>query len=87
MVWDLEMSNQYPWRNIEETIVYPDVNSLQYINGVLRNTEMIPTNLSHMYKEYESGLLIYSIFIIYVYILLINIFKPPIFEFIFNNFK
>ena len=21
MVWDLEMSNQYPWRNIEETNV------------------------------------------------------------------
>ena len=43
--WEIETNNQYPWRNIEETIVYPDSNSLQYINGVLRHTEMVPVSL------------------------------------------
>ena len=55
MVWELENSNQYPWRNIEETIVYPDVNSLQSFNGVLRNTEMVAVMLSDMYNTYENG--------------------------------
>ena len=55
MVWGLENSNQYPWRNFEETIVYPDVNSLQSINGVLRNTEMVAVLLSYMYNTYETG--------------------------------
>ena len=53
--WDIETNNQYPWRNIEETTVYPDVNSLQSINGVLRNTEMLPVRLSYMYNTYQSG--------------------------------
>ena len=55
MLWDIETNNQYPWRNIEETTVYPDVNSLQSINGVLRNTEMLPVRLSYMYNTYQSG--------------------------------
>ena len=55
MVWGLENSNQYPWRNIGKTIVYPDVNSLQCINGVLRNTEMVAVLLSYMYNTYETG--------------------------------
>ena len=55
--WEIETNNQYPWRNIEETIVYPDSNSLQSINGVLRNTEMILVRLSYMYNTYESGFL------------------------------
>jgi len=55
MAWELENSNQYPWRNIEETIVYPIANSLQSINGVLRNTEMVAVNLAYMYNTYETG--------------------------------
>ena len=38
-------------------IVYPDVNNLQSTNGVVRNTEMITTELAYMYKDYESGFL------------------------------
>ena len=53
--WQIETNNQYPWRNIEETIVYPDVNSLQSINGVLRNTEMVPVRLDFFYNTYQSG--------------------------------
>ena len=55
--WDTETNNQYPWRNIEGTIVYPDVVYPQSINGVLRNTEMVPVNLSFMYNTYQSGFL------------------------------
>ena len=54
--WEIGTNNQYPWRNIEETIAYPDVNSLQSITGVLRNTEMVP-GLAYMYKTYQSGFL------------------------------
>ena len=32
-----------------------DINNIQYINGVLRNTEMIHHQLSDYYKSYESG--------------------------------
>ena len=55
--WDTETNNQYPWRNIEGTIVYPDFAFPQSINGVLRNTEMVPVNLSFMYSTYQSGFL------------------------------
>ena len=30
-------------------------NSLQSINGVLRNTEMVAVNLAYMYNTYETG--------------------------------
>ena len=53
--WDIETNNQYPWRNIDETIVYPIVNNLQSINAVLRNTELTPVRLSYMYNTYQSG--------------------------------
>ena len=33
--WEIETNGVYPWRNIEETIIYPDINNLQSINGVL----------------------------------------------------
>ena len=41
-------------KNIDNTFVYPE-NNLQSINNVLRNTEMIATDIAYMYKEYESG--------------------------------
>ena len=56
MQWEIGHNGFYPWRN-NANIVYPDVNNLQSINGVLRNTEMIPTDMAYMYKEYESGFL------------------------------
>ena len=53
--WDIETNNQFPWRNIDETIVYPIVNNLQSINAVLRNTELTPVRLSYMYNTYQTG--------------------------------
>ena len=55
--WEAEHNGVYPWKNTDETIVYPDVNNLQSINGVLRNTHFIPVRLSYMYKTYESNFL------------------------------
>ena len=55
--WDIETNGDYPWRNTDETIVYPVVNNFQSINGVLRNTHFIPVRLSYMYKTYESNFL------------------------------
>ena len=49
--WDIETNNQYPWRNIDETIVYPAANNLQSINGVLRNTELVPVGLAYMLRH------------------------------------
>ena len=46
---------EYSWKNIDNVFVYPDNNNLQSINGVLRNTEIIPLILSSMYDTYESG--------------------------------
>jgi len=46
---------EYSWKNIDNVYVYPDNNNLQSINGVLRNTEIIPLILSSMYDTYESG--------------------------------
>ena len=54
--WEVEHNGVYSWRNNANT-VYPDVNNLQSINGVLRNTEMILTSIAFMYKTYESGFL------------------------------
>ena len=48
---------EYPWRNTDEVIVYPDNNNLQSINGILRNTEFNPVNLAYMYRTYESNFL------------------------------
>ena len=56
MQWEIDHNWFYPWRN-NANIVHPDVNNLQSTNGVLRNTEMIPTGIAYMYKEYESGFL------------------------------
>ena len=53
--WDIETNNQYPWINIDETIVYPSFNNLQSINAVLRNTELTPVRLSYMYNTYQTG--------------------------------
>ena len=54
--WEIEHNGGYPWRNTDETIVYPDVDNLQSINGVLRNAQMIHLHqLSDFCKSYESG--------------------------------
>ena len=55
--WGIDTDSDYPWRNIDETIVYPDVNNLQSINGVLRNTDFIPVYPSSMNRTYVSNFL------------------------------
>ena len=54
---EIETNGVYPWRNTDETIIYPGINNLQSINGVLGNPEMSPVRLSHMYQTCESGFL------------------------------
>ena len=49
--------SEYPWRNTDETIVYPDNNNRHYINDILRHTESNPVRLSYMYKTYASNFL------------------------------
>ena len=55
--WEIEANGVYPWRNTDETIIYPDINNLQSINGILRNTDFNPVRLSYMYRTYESNFL------------------------------
>ena len=55
--WGLGPDSDYHWRNVDETLVYPDVDNLQSINGVLRNTHFRPVQLSHMLRTYESNFL------------------------------
>ena len=55
--WEIEANSDYPWRNTGETIIYPDINNLQFLNGILRNTEMNPVSISYMYTTYENNFL------------------------------
>ena len=56
MNWMSNTDSDYPWRNIDGTSKTADSNNLQYINGVLRNAQMIHHHqLSDYYKSYESG--------------------------------
>ena len=53
MTWP---SNTHPWTNINGFATTVDPNNLHSINGVLRNTDMIPASLqSEWYRSYESG--------------------------------
>ena len=50
------IDSDYPWNDIEGNIQTVDINSFRYINGVLRNTEMIHLHLvSEYYRPYERG--------------------------------
>ena len=53
MTWP---SNTHPWTTINGFVTVVDPNNLHSINGVLRNSDMIPVNLeSEYYRSYESG--------------------------------
>ena len=53
MTWP---SNTNPWTNINGFVTTVDPNNLHSINGVLRNSDMIPVSLeSEYYRSYESG--------------------------------
>ena len=56
MNWMSNTDSDYPWRYIDDSINAVDMNNIQYVNGVLRNTQKIHLHqLSDYYKSYESG--------------------------------
>ena len=45
-----------PWKGSEGNVQPVEINNLKYINGVLRNSDIITINLeSEYYRSYESG--------------------------------
>ena len=65
------MSNtdsDYPWRNLDDIIKAIDINNLQYINGVLRNTQIIHLiNYQTITNHTKAAVLIYSVLIIIIF--------------------
>ena len=58
MIWMSSTDSDYPWQNRQGFITSVDNNSLQSINGVLRNSNSITVNLeTEYYRSYESGFL------------------------------
>ena len=58
MNWMSNTDSDYPWRNIDDTIQAVDLNNLQSISGVLRNTQVTHLHqLADYYESYESGFL------------------------------
>ena len=58
--WISNTGNDHPWKNREGIVQTVDVNNIQSINGVLRNsdTQFIPIHLQYeFYRTYESGFL------------------------------
>ena len=56
MTWMVGTDNDYPWQDRQGNVTTVEINSLQSINGVLRNSDMITVNLeSEYYRTYESG--------------------------------
>ena len=56
MTWMSSTDSDYPWQNRLGLITSVDNNNIQYINGVLRNSNSITVNLeTEYYRSYESG--------------------------------
>ena len=56
MTWMSSTDGDYPWRDRQGNITTVEINNLQSINGVLRNSDTITVNLeSEYYRTYESG--------------------------------
>ena len=54
--WMSSTDSDYPWRGKQGNITTVEINNLQSINGVLRNSDMITINSeSEYYRTYESG--------------------------------
>ena len=54
--WMSGTDSDYPWRDGQGNITTVEINNLQSINGVLKNSDMITINLeSEYYRAYESG--------------------------------
>ena len=66
--WGIDTDSDYPWRDTDETIVDPDINNPQSINGILRNTEFNPVRPSFMNRTYVSNFLdLFNIHNIYMH--------------------
>ena len=46
VTWMSSTNNDYPWKDSEGNVQTVEVNNLQYINGVLRKSDMITVNLT-----------------------------------------
>ena len=60
LTWLNNTGYDYPWKDREGTVQTVDINNLQSINDVLRNSnnELLPVSLqSEFYRTYESGFL------------------------------
>ena len=54
--WMGSADSDCPWRDRQGNITTVEINSLQPVRGVLRNSDMITVNLeSEYYRTYESG--------------------------------
>ena len=45
MTWMSSTDSDYPWKDSQGNITTVEINNLQYINGVLRNSDMITISL------------------------------------------
>ena len=45
MIWMSSTGSDYPWKDSQGNIATVEMNNLQSINGVLRNSDMITINL------------------------------------------
>ena len=56
MTWMSSTDYDYPWKDSEGHVQTVEINNLELINGVLRNSWMITVNLEpECYRSYESG--------------------------------
>ena len=56
MSWMNSTDSDYPWKDSQGNITTIEINDLKFINGVLRNSDMITVNLeSEYYRTYESA--------------------------------
>ena len=56
MTWMSSTENDYPWKDSQGNVTTVEINNLQPINGVLRNSDMLTTNSgSEYHRTYESG--------------------------------
>ena len=60
MTWMSNYSGENPWKDREGNVQAVEINNIKYINGVLRNTEMVHVStLNEYYRKYETVFLIY----------------------------
>ena len=56
MTWMSSTDSDDPWKDSQGDVQPVDMNNFKFVNGVLRNSDMITINLeSEYYRAYESG--------------------------------